>query len=59
MDIREIFATVIGTILMVYIAFIVISQLSQVTPQFAYYGWLIFGALIVGVIVFFKYKLFQ
>jgi ABC-type branched-subunit amino acid transport system permease subunit len=59
MDIGEIFATVIGVILMVYAAFIIISQLSQQTPEFAYYGWLMFGALIIGVVAFFKYGLFN
>lgn len=59
MDIGEIFATVVGTILMIYVAFIIISQLSQQTPEFAYYGWLLFFALITGVILFFRYGLFQ
>lgn len=58
MDIGEIFGTVIGAILMVYVAFVIITQLSQSTPEFAQYGWLMFGALIVGVVAFFKYGLF-
>jgi ABC-type branched-subunit amino acid transport system permease subunit len=58
-DISEIFGTVIGTILMVYLAFIIINQLAQTTPEFAYYGWMLFGALIIGVVAFFKYGLFN
>ncbi|MBN2101593.1 MAG: hypothetical protein JW716_01840 [Candidatus Aenigmarchaeota archaeon] len=59
MNIEEIFATVVGTILTVYVAFVIISQLSQNTPAFAYYGWVLFSALIVGVVAFFKYGLFN
>ncbi|RLG24383.1 hypothetical protein DRN76_04080 [Methanosarcinales archaeon] len=59
MDIGELFATVVGSIITIYVAFIVIQQLVQITPEFAQYGWLIFGALIVGIVAFFKYGLFS
>lgn len=59
MDIAEIFKIVIGTIITVYIAFVLISSFSESSPEFAQYGWLIFGALIIGVIIFFKYTLFN
>jgi len=59
MDVGKLFAMVIGIIITIYAAFIIISQLVEITPGFAYYGWLIFGALIAGVVIFFKYGLFN
>lgn len=59
MNISEMFATVIGIIIIIYVAFVMISQLVQATPTFAIYGWTIFGALIVGIVLFFKYGLFK
>ena len=59
MDLSELFGTVIITIITVYIAFILINNFSKITPEFASYGWIIFSALIAGVVLFFKYGLFN
>lgn len=59
MDVEEIFKTVIGLIITAYLAFIIISQLSQQTPGFSPYGIIIFGALIAGIALFFKQVLFN
>jgi hypothetical protein len=50
MEIAEFFSSVIGIIVTIYVAFVIISQLSQQTPEFSYYGWLMFGALIIGAL---------
>ena len=55
----ELFKTVITTIVVVYVAFILIQSLSQDTPGFSQYGWVVFGALVAGVVFFFKYILFR
>ena len=58
MDIGEIFATVITLVITVYVVFEVISILSRQNPEFAQYGWLIFGALLFGAVAFLKFGLF-
>ncbi len=59
MDVGEIFGTVVGVLVIIYVAFVLITQFSKMDPNFAPYGWGIFLALIAGVVLFFKYGLFK
>jgi len=58
MDIQQIFGTVIMILLLVYVSFMVTQQFCEMTPSYCGTGWVIFGALVFGVIVFLKYALF-
>jgi len=49
-DIGKIAGFVVGGIIIIYVAFYLISEFSKITPEFSEYGWYIFGALIMAFI---------
>jgi len=49
-SIVEMFTEIIGVIIAVYVAFVVISQLTQITPEFSFYGWSMFITMILGIV---------
>ena len=51
MDLGEVFGTIIGSILMVYVAYIIIVQLSQTTAEFAFFGDILFIAIIISAVI--------
>lgn len=51
MDIGEIFGTIIGAILMIYVAYILIIQFSQTTAGFAFFGWILFIAILISAVI--------
>ena len=57
-EIGKIFATVIGIILGIYVAYVLIGSLVTVTPSFTIIGWGIFIIILIvaifGIIAFFK-----
>jgi hypothetical protein len=59
-DIGKIAGFVLTGIVIVYIAFLFISEFSKITPEFSRYGWYIFGALLTvfvgGVYLIFRGK---
>ncbi len=59
MRIEEIFSIAIGGVITIYFVFVLITQFSQQMPSFTYYGWILFAALIVGFVLYFKEKLFD
>ncbi|NQU98034.1 hypothetical protein HQ533_01075 [Candidatus Woesearchaeota archaeon] len=42
----------------IYIIFLVIKAFVESDPSFGMYGWPILGAIVSGVIIFFREKLF-
>jgi hypothetical protein len=59
MNINKLFATVMITIVTIYVAFVMIINFIQATPTFAIYGGAIIGALVFGAVAYFKYDLFR
>ncbi len=51
MDIGEIFGTIIGVILLIYVVYIIIIQFSQTIAGFALYGWLLFIVVLISGIM--------
>jgi hypothetical protein len=57
-EIAKIFATAIGIILTIYIAYVLITSLVTITPGFAIIGWAVFIIILIvailGLIAFFR-----
>ena len=43
----------------IYVAFYIVKALVESTPEFGSYGWPILGALVGGVIIYFRNSLFK
>lgn len=54
MDIGTIIENVIGPLIAVYLAFIFLSSMAQTSPELTYTFSAIFGALVFGVITYFR-----
>ena len=57
-EIAKIFATIISLIIVLYIAYIIITSFIEITPGFAIFGWGIFIVILIftilGIIAFFR-----
>lgn len=49
-DIGKIAGFVLFGVLIIYVAFLLISEFSKMTPEFAKYGWYVFGALLTAFV---------
>ncbi len=58
-DIRFIAGNILGTIVVIYAAFMMIDTFCKTTPDFCGYGWSMFIALLAGVVFYFKYVVFR
>lgn len=54
-DIGKIVAIPIILIIALYIAYILVSSLSEITPGFGSVGWYIFGAMVSAVVIFISF----
>jgi uncharacterized membrane protein len=55
----RIIEVVVEAIISVFIAFLLIKTFSDAFPGFGQYAWPILAALVLGVILFFRYGLFE
>jgi hypothetical protein len=59
MDVSEFVVSAILLAIGAYLPYVIIQSLSQADPGFAQYGWYLFGAFIVGAVIFLRYALSQ
>ena len=55
MNIGEIFASIIGVLVVVYVGYLLITSFCQTTPSFCNIGFTLLGALVIGAVLFLKY----
>jgi len=46
--------TIFVLVITVYVVYSIIKAFTEADPEFARYGWPILGALVVGIIAYFK-----
>ncbi|MBI3051028.1 hypothetical protein HYY74_01080 [Candidatus Woesearchaeota archaeon] len=56
---QQIVAAIVGIPLTIYILFITLKTLNQQTPDFTSISVVLFGAVVVGAVYFFREKLFH
>ena len=51
-DLGKLIVLPIALIIVLYIAYILVSSLTEITPEFGDVGWYIFGAMVSAVVIF-------
>ena len=54
-DIGKIVIMPVVLIIVLYIAYVLVSSLSEITPGFGNIGWYVFGAIVSAVVIFISF----